>query len=237
VQAGDVLLLPERRPADKPGQLVAEDVELEVRPGPEYVSRGGIKLANALDALHLDVAGHRALDIGASTGGFTDCLLRRGAQHVVCLDVAYGQLDWRLRTDPRVTVIERRNARSLSGRELPYAPDLIVIDVSFISLEKVLPAALAATAERFDCLALVKPQFEVGRENVGKGGVVRDAGARRQALIEAGEAARRLGCAVLGYASSGLPGPKGNRETFVWLAERSRGGIEDLVGAATEVEP
>jgi 23S rRNA (cytidine1920-2'-O)/16S rRNA (cytidine1409-2'-O)-methyltransferase len=237
VQAGDVFLLPDRRRAEKPGQLVAEDVQLEVRPGPQYVSRGGIKLANALDALGLEVQGRRALDVGASTGGFTDCLLRRGVAHVACVDVAYGQLDWRLRTDPRVTVIERRNARSLSAGDLPYAPDLIVVDVSFISLEKVLPATLGVAAERFDCLALIKPQFEVGREQVGKGGVVRDAGARRQALIELGEAAARLGCAVHGYASSGLPGPKGNRETFVWLAEAARGGIDDLKAAAAEVEP
>jgi len=237
VQAGDVLFLPERRRADKPGQLVAEDIELEVRSGPEYVSRGGIKLANALDALGLDVEGRAALDIGASTGGFTDCLLLRGAAHVVCVDVAYGQLAWRLRNDPRVTVIERRNARSLSARELPYAPDLIVVDVSFISLQKVLPAALGVARDRFDCLALIKPQFEVGRASVGKGGVVRDADARRRALIEVGEAARGMGCAVLGYASSGLPGPKGNRETFIWLAEHSRAGIDDIVAAASEVEP
>jgi 23S rRNA (cytidine1920-2'-O)/16S rRNA (cytidine1409-2'-O)-methyltransferase len=237
VQAGDVLLLPGRTRAQKPGQLVAEDVKLEVRPGPEYVSRGGIKLANALDALGLDVAGRSAVDVGASTGGFTDCLLRRGAAHVVCVDVAYGQLDWGLRNDPRVTVIERRNARSLSARELPYAPDLIVIDVSFISLRKVLPAALGVAAERFDCLALIKPQFEVGREHVGKGGVVRDAAARRRALIEVGEAAGGMGCEVLGYASSGLPGPKGNREAFVWLAEGARGGVGDLAAAVSEVEP
>jgi 23S rRNA (cytidine1920-2'-O)/16S rRNA (cytidine1409-2'-O)-methyltransferase len=237
VQAGDVLLLPERRRAEKPGQLVAEDVELEVTPGPDYVSRGGTKLANALDALGLEVDGRKALDIGASTGGFTDCMLRRGAAHVVCVDVAYGQLDWRLRNDPRVTVIERRNARSLRSVELPYAPDLIVVDVSFISLQKVLPAALEVASDRFDCLALVKPQFEVGREHVGKGGVVRDAGARRRALIEVGEAALGMGSAVLAYASSGLPGPKGNRETFVWLAEAARGGIDDLAAAASEVEP
>lgn len=237
VQAGDVLLLPARRQADKPGQLVAEDVELEVRRGPEFVSRGGIKLANALDALGLDVTGRRALDVGASTGGFSDCLLKRGAAHVACVDVAYGQLDWRLRTDPRVTVVERRNARSLSAGELPYAPGLIVIDVSFISLRKVLPAVLATADERFDCLALIKPQFEVGPEHVGKGGVVRDAAARRRALIEVAEAARTFGCAVLGYASSGLPGPKGNRETFVWLAEAARGGVTDVAAAATEVEP
>jgi 23S rRNA (cytidine1920-2'-O)/16S rRNA (cytidine1409-2'-O)-methyltransferase len=237
VMAGDVLLLPERRRASKPGQLVAEDVEVEVSQAPAFVSRGGVKLANALDHLALDVAGRLALDVGASTGGFTDCLLRRGAARVTALDVAYGQLDWSLRSDPRVTVIERRNARSLRRDELAYAPDLIVVDVSFISVSKVLPAVLACAAERFDCLALVKPQFEVGREGVGKGGVVRDAGLRRRALVQAGEAASKLRASVLGFASSGLPGPKGNRETFVWLAECGRGGVLDLERAAREVEP
>jgi 23S rRNA (cytidine1920-2'-O)/16S rRNA (cytidine1409-2'-O)-methyltransferase len=237
VLAGDIMLLPDRRRAQKPGQLVPEDVELEVATGPEFVSRGGIKLANALESFGLDVTGRLALDLGASTGGFTDCLLQRGAAHVVAVDVAYGELDWRLRSDPRVTVIERRNARSLRRDDLPYAADLIVIDVSFISLAKVLPAALQCAAERFDCLALVKPQFEVGREQVGKGGVVREAEPRRRALVEVGVAARELGMAVLGYASSGLPGPKGNLETFVRLAEGSRGGVSDLEAAAHEVEP
>jgi 23S rRNA (cytidine1920-2'-O)/16S rRNA (cytidine1409-2'-O)-methyltransferase len=134
-------------------------------------------------------------------------------------------------------VIERRNARSLTSRQLPYAPDLIVVDVSFISLQKVLPAALGVAEQRFDCLALIKPQFEVGRERVGKGGVVRDADARRRALVEVGEAARGMGCAVLGYASSGLPGPKGNRETFIWLAEGPRGGLDGMEAAVAEVEP
>jgi 23S rRNA (cytidine1920-2'-O)/16S rRNA (cytidine1409-2'-O)-methyltransferase len=239
VLAGDVLLLPGRRRADKPGQLVPEDVEVELVAAPPFVSRGGIKLANALDALGIDVAGREALDVGASTGGFTDCLLQRGAAHVVAVDVAYGELDWRLRSDQRVTVIERRNARGLRADELPYAPDLIVIDVSFISVVKVLGAALASAAAGFDCLALVKPQFEAGREAVGKGGVVRSPDARRGALGSVGEAARGLGAAVLGYASSGLPGPKGNLETFVWLAEGSRGGLDPagVKHAAAEVEP
>jgi 23S rRNA (cytidine1920-2'-O)/16S rRNA (cytidine1409-2'-O)-methyltransferase len=240
VLAGDVMLLPERRRAEKPGQLVPEDVELEIRPAPAFASRGGIKLANALDALMVEVSGRHALDVGASTGGFTDCLLQRGAAHVVAVDVDYGELDWRLRNDPRVTVIERRNARSLRAAELPYAPDLIVVDVSFISLEKVLAPALACAAPRFDCLALVKPQFEVGRERVGKGGVVRDPSLRRGALTAVGRAALGLGAAVLGYASSGLPGPKGNLETFIWLAEDRRSGAVDEVGleaAAREVEP
>jgi 23S rRNA (cytidine1920-2'-O)/16S rRNA (cytidine1409-2'-O)-methyltransferase len=237
VLAGDVLLLPERRRAEKPGQLVPDDIEVEVVRPAAYVSRGGIKLANALAATGLDPTGRRALDVGASTGGFTDCLLQRGVEHVVALDVAYGELDWRLRQDRRVTVLERRNARTLRPQDLPYTPDLITIDVSFISLAKVLPAVLACTAERFDCLALVKPQFEVGRELVGKGGVVRDVSLRRGALVGAGREAAALGASVLGFASSGLPGPKGNLETFVWLAERDRGSVGDLEAAAREIEP
>ncbi len=237
VLAGDVLLLPDRRRAHKPGELVADDIEFEVVKGPPFVSRGGIKLRNALDALAVSVSGRRALDVGASTGGFTDCLLQAGAAHVTCVDVAYGELDWKLRSDPRVTVIERCNARSLRPQDLPYAPDLIVIDVSFISLAKVLPAVLACAAPEFDCLALIKPQFEVGRERVGKGGVVRDVADRRRALVEVGESARKLGASVLGYASSGLPGPKGNLETFVWLAEPARDRGVDISQAAREVEP
>ncbi len=238
VLAGEVLLLPERRRAEKPGQLVPEDVQLEVAEAPAFVSRGGIKLANALDALAIDVAGRHALDVGASTGGFTDCLLKRGAAQVVALDVAYGQLDWSLRSDERVTVIERANARELRREDLPYAPDLIVIDVSFISVAKVLGAVLGTAAERYDCLAMVKPQFEVGRAGVGKGGVVRDADLRRGALVTVARTAQQLGAAVLGYASSGLPGPKGNLETFAWLAEAGRdGAIVDLEAAAREVEP
>jgi 23S rRNA (cytidine1920-2'-O)/16S rRNA (cytidine1409-2'-O)-methyltransferase len=236
VMAGDVLLLPERRRAEKPGQMVPADVEIELTGAPEYVSRGGIKLANALSALGLDVAGTHALDVGASTGGFTDCLLRHGATHVTAVDVAYGELDWKLRSDPRVTVVERQNARVLAPEDLAYRPDMIVIDVSFISLTKVLPAVLGCAAPRFDCLAMIKPQFEVGRERVGKGGVVRDPAHRRAALLDVGHAARAFGVAVLGYASSGLPGPKGNRETFVWLAEEGRGGLTDLEAAAREVE-
>ena len=172
--------------AEKPGQMVAEDVEVSVERGQEYVSRGGRKLANALDSLGLDVEGRRALDAGASTGGFTDCLLKRGAEHVVAVDVAYGELHWRLREDPRVTVVERVNARSLDCEALPYRPDLVVADLSFISLRKVLPAVLRCAAPDFDCVALVKPQFELERGQVGKGGVVRDPAARRAALVAVG---------------------------------------------------
>jgi 23S rRNA (cytidine1920-2'-O)/16S rRNA (cytidine1409-2'-O)-methyltransferase len=238
VMAGEVRLGDHGERASKPGQLVAEDVTVAVDERPRFVSRGGVKLANALDATGVDPAGRHALDVGASTGGFTDVLLQRGAAHVVAYDVAYGELDWSLRNDERVTVIERRNARSLTAEELPYRPDLVVADVSFISLTKVLPAVLAATAERFDALAMIKPQFEVGRERIGKGGVVREAADRRAALVAVAAAARDGGAAVMGFASSGLPGPKGNRETFVHLAEAGRpGAIEDLDAAAAEVEP
>ena len=175
VLAGEVRLGPGRERAAKPGQMVAADVDVAVDDRPRYVSRGGTKLANALDALGLDVAGRRAIDAGASTGGFTDVLLQRGAEHVVAVDVAYGELDWGLRNDDRVTVLERTNVRALSPSDLPYAPDLLVADLSFISLRKVLPALLGCMAPCFDALVMVKPQFEVGKGRVGGGGVVRAA--------------------------------------------------------------
>ena len=237
VMAGQVHLGPGRRRAEKPGQLVAPDVDVSVEGAQPYVSRGGIKLANALDALHVDPTGRRCLDVGASTGGFTDCLLQRGAEHVVALDVAYGELHWSLREHPRVTVIERLNARALAPDRLPYRPDLVVADLSFISLSKVLPAVLACVAESFDCLAMVKPQFEVGREALSRGGVVRDPEDRRRALASVAAAAVALGVSVQGFASSRLPGPSGNRETFVWLADaRHPGGIEDFESALASVE-
>jgi 23S rRNA (cytidine1920-2'-O)/16S rRNA (cytidine1409-2'-O)-methyltransferase len=217
VMAGEVLVGPERKRIDKPGQMVADDVLVAVETGPDYVSRGGTKLANALDALGLDVAGRHALDVGASTGGFTDVMLQHGAAHVVALDVAYGELHWGLRTDDRVTVLERTNARELQPSDLPYAPDLITADVSFISLTKVLPPVLACAAEAFDCLAMVKPQFEVGRDRVGKG-VVHDPALRREAIDGVADAVRGLGYEIRGEAESGLPGPKGNVETFLWIA-------------------
>ena len=238
VMAGHVHLGPGNRRAEKPGQLVAPDVEIGVEGPPPYVSRGGIKLANALDALGIDPQGRRCLDVGASTGGFTDCLLKRGAEHVVALDVAYGELDWSLRGDERVTVLERVNARALDPGSLPWAPDLIVLDVSFISLRKVLPAVLACAAERFDCLAMVKPQFEVGRDRIARGGVVRDPDARQEALVSVARAGLELGATVCGFASSGLAGPAGNLETFAWLAEAGRAGaLADVEAAAAEVRP
>src|SRR3954449_11128873 len=231
VMAGSVRIGGE--PARKPGQMVAEDEEITVERGPEFVSRGGTKLSNALDTLGIEVHGRKALDVGASTGGFTDVLLQRGAESVAALDVAYGELHWRLRQDPRVTVLERTNARSLTATDLPYRPDLVVADVSFISLTKVLPAVLACAAERVDCLAMVKPQFEAGRERVGKGGVVRDPKTRVETLVAVAEAVRADGWSVMGFAASGLPGPSGNRETFVWIAERGReGAVEDVEAAA-----
>ena len=231
VLAGQVHVGAGRARAAKPGQLVAADVEVAVDAPPPYVSRGGVKLANALDALGVSVSDRCALDVGASTGGFTDCLLQRGAAHVIALDVAYGELDWRLRNDDRVTVVERANARALTPEQLPYAPDLIVIDVSFISLRKVLPAVLATTADAFDCLAMVKPQFEVGKDRIGKGGVVKDPELRREVVNEVAAAARELGAAVLGSAPSALPGPSGNKETFLWLADDARSGALDEVEA------
>jgi 23S rRNA (cytidine1920-2'-O)/16S rRNA (cytidine1409-2'-O)-methyltransferase len=238
VLAGEVRLGADGRRAEKPGQMVDEDVAVDLDERPQYVSRGGVKLANALDALGLDVAGRRALDVGASTGGFTDVLLQRGAEHVVALDVAYGELAWSLRTDDRVTVLERVNARALTADALPYPPDLVVCDVSFISLTKVLPAVLACAAPRHDALAMVKPQFEVGRARVGKGGVVREPALRREAVLSVARFAVGRGASVLGVAPSGLPGPKGNRETFVWLAEAGRpGALSDLEAAVRMADP
>ncbi len=203
--------------ADKPGRLVAADARVEVRGADHpFVSRGGVKLAGALDALGVDPVGLRCLDVGQSTGGFTDCLLARGAAHVIGVDVGYGQLDWKLRADPRVTVIERTNARSIAPEVVGDPVDLAVIDVSFISLRLVLPAVAACVKDGGRILAMVKPQFEVGRERVGAGGVVRDESARREAI----DAVTAFGCDALGLvpvgeADSPIEGPSGNRETFV----------------------
>lgn len=241
VMAGEVHVGAGRRTAAKPSELVDQDELLEVRERAAYVSRGGVKLANALGASGIDPTGRRAIDIGASTGGFTDCLLANGASEVIALDVAYGQFDYALRSDPRVHVIERVNAREIAPQMLPYAPELAVIDVSFISLAKVLPAVIGVLAPMHDVLALVKPQFEVGKGRVGKGGVVRDPDLRREALETAATAAIDLGESVLGFFSSGLPGPKGNRESFVWLAQAGRQGAartqEDVSTMAKQVEP
>jgi 23S rRNA (cytidine1920-2'-O)/16S rRNA (cytidine1409-2'-O)-methyltransferase len=205
---------------DKPGTQVEDDAPLTIDRPPPYVSRGGEKLANALDALGIEVRGRDALDVGASTGGFTDVLLQRGVARVVALDVGYGQLHPRLRDDPRVTVVERTNVREL--RELPFAPDLVVCDVSFISVRVALPPALALAAPGWEALVLAKPQFEAGREDVGKGGVVRDPAVHARVLREVSEAALAWGAATLAVVDSGLPGPKGNREFFLHLAASDR---------------
>jgi 23S rRNA (cytidine1920-2'-O)/16S rRNA (cytidine1409-2'-O)-methyltransferase len=235
VRAGLVRLGPGGRRAEKPSQLVPEDAELALDQGRRFASRGGLKLEHALDLLAVDVAGRDCLDVGASTGGFTDCLLQRGAARVIALDVGYGQLEWRLREDPRVEVVERTNARHLRAEDLPWTPQLATIDVSFISLAKVLPAVAGSMAPPGEILALVKPQFELERGRGGKGGVVRDPADRRAALVSVGRAARELGLAVLGFAPSGLPGPKGNRETFIHL-RLDGDGVDDLERAAMEVE-
>ena len=235
VRAGRVRLGRDGASIEKPSELVPEDADLLVEEGEEFVSRGGIKLKNALDELGLDVDGNRCLDVGASTGGFTDCLLQRGAAMVIAVDVGYGQLDWTLRQDSRVLVMERLNARALGESSLPYRPELITADVSFISLAKLMASIVACAADDFDFLGLAKPQFELEKEKVGKGGVVRDADDRREAIRRVALAARDQGLAIRGLASSGLPGPKGNRETFVWA---SRGGDQiDLEAAIAEVEP
>jgi 23S rRNA (cytidine1920-2'-O)/16S rRNA (cytidine1409-2'-O)-methyltransferase len=235
VRAGRVRVGAAGRRAEKPGQLVAEDAELAVDERPRYVSRGGAKLENAIRALELDVDGRSCLDIGASTGGFTDCLLQHGAARVVAVDVGYGQLDWGLRQDPRVEVMERTNARHLRVADLPYRPELATVDVSFISLTKVLPAIASCLAPHGEVVALVKPQFELRPTRVGKGGVVRDPADRRDAVVAVARAAREIGLGVLGLAPSGVPGPKGNLETFVHCV-RDRAGMEDLESAVGEVD-
>jgi 23S rRNA (cytidine1920-2'-O)/16S rRNA (cytidine1409-2'-O)-methyltransferase len=209
----------------KPGVQVDEGAELEVAAPPPYVSRGGEKLANALDAFGIDPAGRDCVDVGASTGGFTDVLLQRGAARVAAVDVGYGQLHERLRADARVTVLERTNAREL--RELPFAPELVVCDVSFISIRLALPPVLELAQPGWEAVVLVKPQFEAGRADVRSGGVVRDVEVRRRVLREIVAAALGWGAETVGAVDSGLPGPKGNRETFLHLVHRERPHLPD----------
>jgi 23S rRNA (cytidine1920-2'-O)/16S rRNA (cytidine1409-2'-O)-methyltransferase len=198
----------------KPGEQVDDAAELDVERPPPYVSRAGHKLANALDAFGVDPAGLDCLDLGASTGGFTDVLLQRGAARVVAVDVGYGQLHPKLRDDPRVTVLERTNARALTA--LPFAPSLVVCDVSFISVRLVLPPAFALAAPGWEAVVLVKPQFEAGRAEAGRG-VVRDPAVRARTVREVAEAALAWGARPAGVVDSGLPGPKGNREFLLHL--------------------
>ncbi|HVA29481.1 MAG TPA: TlyA family RNA methyltransferase [Candidatus Baltobacteraceae bacterium] len=208
-------------PATKAGQNVRADAEIVVAQPRRFVSRGGEKLEHALVAFGIDVAGARALDVGASTGGFTDCLLQRGARCVVSIDVGYGQLDWRLRNDPRVVTMERTNFRHLGDDAFDEPFSIVVIDTSFISLRTILARAVGFCSEDGAIVALVKPQFEAGRERLGPGGVVRDAAVHRAVLAEVRDAATALDLATVALVASPLLGPAGNRE---FLIELRRGG-------------
>ncbi|MFM8405075.1 MAG: TlyA family RNA methyltransferase [Actinomycetota bacterium] len=206
-------------PASKPATQVDAETSITLAGARnDYVSRGGHKLAGALDAFSgITVDGKVALDAGASTGGFTDVLLKRGARKVIAVDVGYGQLAWELRQDTRVEIHDRTNVRSLSPQLLSEAPDLVVADLSFISLTLVIPALIAVTKPESDFVIMVKPQFEVGREKLGAGGVVRDPELRRSAVLEVAQSALELGLGTVGVVASSLPGPSGNVEYFLWL--------------------
>ncbi len=234
IRAGQVRIGRGGERASKPGQLVPGDVRVELEEGRRFVSRGGLKLEAALERLAVPVAGRDCLDVGASTGGFTDCLLQHGAARVVAVDVGRGQLDWGLRNDPRVFVLEGVNARRLSAEQLPLRPELAVIDVSFIALAKLLGAVGGSLAPGGEMLAMVKPQFELGRGRVGKGGVVRSLADRREAVELVVEAAAAEGYALRGVAPAGVPGPKGNVEIFVRLAAGREGAVADPATAIAE---
>jgi 23S rRNA (cytidine1920-2'-O)/16S rRNA (cytidine1409-2'-O)-methyltransferase len=228
-QAQALIMAGRVRGVDKPGRELDETAPLEVDQPPRFVSRGGEKLDHGLDALGVGVPGRDCLDVGASTGGFTDVLLQRGAARVIALDVGYGQLHERLRADPRVTVLDRTNVREL--RELPFAPELVTCDVSFISVRTALPPALRLAKPGWEALVLVKPQFEAGREDVGRGGVVREPAIHRRVLREVAEAALAWDGAPAGVVDSGLKGPKGNREFFLHLRHREQPQLPDDIDA------
>ncbi|UJA20262.1 TlyA family RNA methyltransferase [Thermoleophilia bacterium SCSIO 60948] len=236
VRAGNVRIGADGPILARPSELVDPEADIVVAEPPRFVSRAGFKLENALEALDLDVTGLDCLDVGASTGGFTDCLLKRGAERVIALDVARGQIDQRLRDDPRVTVIERTNARAIDPAALPYAASLATIDVSFISLAKVIGPVAAAIRDDGELLVMVKPQFELGKGRV-RGGVVRSAKDRREALGAVASAAMSGGLSVAGVASSELPGPKGNRETFLRLTRDASRALPDLDAEIARAEP
>jgi 23S rRNA (cytidine1920-2'-O)/16S rRNA (cytidine1409-2'-O)-methyltransferase len=212
------------RPESKAGTLIPEDADISLEtPDHPYASRGGLKLVHALDAFGVDVSSRTALDVGASTGGFTDVLLQRGAEAVTALDVGHGQLDWRLRNDPRVIVIERVNARSLTPDTFGAGPrtfDVITIDVSFISVRLILPAISSLLRPGADVVALVKPQFEAGRADVGKGGIVREPAVHQRVVDDVVDEARRLGFVVAGLTPSPILGAEGNREFLLHLKAR-----------------
>jgi 23S rRNA (cytidine1920-2'-O)/16S rRNA (cytidine1409-2'-O)-methyltransferase len=240
VAAGRVQLRGSR--AEKAAAMVdpADALRVVEAAGEEYVSRGGHKLAGALDAFTpagLAVAGRRCLDAGASTGGFTDVLLRRGAGTVVAVDVGYGQIAWSLRNDSRVTVMERTNVRTLTPERIGGPTDLTVADLSFISLRLVLPALAACTSPAGDLVPMVKPQFEVGRDRVGAGGVVREPELRAAAVLDVAATAQELGLGVAGMAVSPLPGPSGNVEFFLWMRRGAPAADPAAVRALAEAAP
>ena len=220
ILAGEVLIDGQR--VDKAGSLIPTDADVDIRGRSPYVSRGGEKLVHALERFGIAVKGRTCIDVGSSTGGFTDCLLQRTATRVFAVDVGTNQLDAKLRKDPRVVVMEQTNARALDPRVFDEQPSLAVIDVSFISLEKVLPAVFGVLAPRSEIVALVKPQFEAGRAAVGKGGVVRDPAEHRTVVTRLARYSILRGWHVLGVTASPLRGPKGNREFFLHLSTRGR---------------
>jgi 23S rRNA (cytidine1920-2'-O)/16S rRNA (cytidine1409-2'-O)-methyltransferase len=215
ILAGEVLV--NEQMIDKAGNLTDVSAEIRLKSPPPYVSRGGVKLAKALGEFAVQVSGKTALDVGASTGGFTDCLLAHGAARVFAVDVGYGQLDWKLRNDPRVVVFEKTNIRYLELSQLPRAADLATIDASFISLKLILPQVKTLLVEHGEVVALIKPQFEVGKGKVGKGGVVRAPEEHARVISEITAAAAELGFDILGVTESPLLGPKGNREFLTHL--------------------
>jgi 23S rRNA (cytidine1920-2'-O)/16S rRNA (cytidine1409-2'-O)-methyltransferase len=209
------------RIAVKPSELLEEEAAITVKPARKYVGRGALKLEAALDDFNVDVADETALDLGASTGGFTDCMLQRGAKKVYAVDVGHGQLDWKLRNDPRVIVLEKVNARSLSREHIPELVDVCVIDVSFISLTLILPSAFDLLTSAGVILALIKPQFELQRSEVGKGGIVRDPDLHRKAQDKIVAFVRRLGHAVTGIVPAAITGADGNQEFFACMRKQS----------------
>ena len=220
IGAGQVLV--NEQLVDKAGSSFNPDVKIQVKPCCPYVSRGGVKLKGALDAFHYDPTGQICADIGASSGGFTDCLLQHGASKVYAVDVGYGQLDWKLRQDPRVVVIERFNARTISRDQIPEALELAVIDSSFISLTKLIPPLLPLFGEEIHLIALIKPQFELSREKIPKGGVVVDPLLHEEAIAKIMDFSEKLGLTSQGVTRSPIVGPKGNSEFLIHLTRISR---------------
>ena len=226
-------------PASKPATQVDAETSITIQGDrSDFVSRGGHKLAGALDSFpEIIVAGKRALDAGASTGGFTEVMLKRDVANVIAVDVGYGQLAWELRNDPRVTILDRTNIRHLTIEQVGEAVDLVVADLSFISLTLVLPALAAVSRTNADYLVMVKPQFEVGREKLGAGGVVRDSALRKSAVLEVADCAYDMGLGCNGVVASSLPGPSGNVEYFLWLKRGAQELSEDLLDSAISKGP